>query len=163
MMTSAKRAVPSPTEFIRSNLVWILGLVPIALAGLRIWTVSRGDTEVFLYLLKNLNVVQLILAIIIPLTPVMVFWSWVAWVDWQRRTPRAKQVEMIPDWVDIPIFIAVSGVVMWMPLFQLLFCILILIFIVYRRRRSRNGMRFDGVQIIVGLCARLFGIFADLH
>lgn len=134
------RAQPQNTlwEFFKGNFVWLLGLVPVFLAGLRIWTVSQGDSEVFLFLLKNLNAVQLLLATIIPLTPVIVFWAWVAWVDWQRRTPREQQVQEIPDWVDIPIFIAMSSVMMYMPLYLLLTNIAILAFFAFMRRRWRK-------------------------
>jgi hypothetical protein len=138
-MVSDERVLETFKRFGRDNVVWILGFIPIVLAGIRLLTVSRGDSEVFLYLLQDLSVVQLILATVIPLVPLAAFWAWIAWIDWQGRTPRARQVEILPDWVDIPIFIALAGIMLLMPVIQMIANVaILLIFWVIRRYRAKK-------------------------
>jgi hypothetical protein len=61
-------------EFSRDRYRWLLGLVPIIFAGLRVLVVSRGDPETLRALVQNLNVAALVLATLLPLGATLACW-----------------------------------------------------------------------------------------
>ena len=137
-MLPDERTLPTPAEFVRKNFVWILGLIPIAAAGVRILTASGGDSEVFLYLLRNLNVVQLVLATIMPLVPLGSFWALIAWIDWKRRTRRATQNNS--EWIETPIIFILVFLMSLMAMFYLVISIAVLVVIILvRRHRTKKS------------------------
>jgi len=81
-------------DFARNHALWLLGLVPFAIAALKIFTISAGDLEVFGYLVQHLDLIGLVLSITLPLIPVLVFWVWVMWWDRRRLTPKANRSDL---------------------------------------------------------------------
>ncbi|WAJ43542.1 hypothetical protein OK015_20380 [Mycobacterium sp. Aquia_216] len=137
-MKPVERIFPNWREFARDHIIWILGLLPLVLAGIKLFAVSEGDPEVFRFLLRDLNVVQLVIATVVPFAPLVIFWTYVVWLDWIRRTPAAVRNQVMPEWLDQPIWNAAMLIVLIMPTFQILISIAILMFLFFRRRRARK-------------------------
>jgi hypothetical protein len=81
-------------EFVQKHLLWMLGLIPFGLAAFKILTVSKGDPEVFGYLVQQLDIVGLVLSVTLPMIPITIFWIWVMWYDRRRRMPKAKRSDL---------------------------------------------------------------------
>ena len=92
-MAGLKIPWDSPTDFVREHALWILGLVPLALAAIKILVVSSGDPQVFNYLIRNLNVVQLVLSIGLPLLPLAGLWLVITYYDKTLSTLRPERAE----------------------------------------------------------------------
>jgi hypothetical protein len=125
--------LPEPRSFIRENLIWILGIIPFALAGIRVIVVSNGDVEVLRFLMKDLDVIVLMLATILPLLPLASFWLLIAWVDWVRTTPREKRL-LFARWADLIIPGALFLVAMFIQTAFLIFSIIMLVLILGVRK-----------------------------
>lgn len=89
--------LPTPVEFVKRNLVWALGVTPFAFAALNIMAVSRGDPQVFEYLLQNLSVTSVILgatlqliALAIAASLIVLFVRWRALAEDKRPEVSAQ-------------------------------------------------------------------------
>jgi hypothetical protein len=92
-MPETKFSLPTPSEFLRVHLVWILGITPFLVAALNVLLISRGDPEIFAYLLQNLSLVQLVLGVTLPLIPPAIVLILLGWLGQQtaiRKNKRAK-------------------------------------------------------------------------
>jgi hypothetical protein len=75
-------------------LIWVLGLTPFAIAAINIMAISYGDSQVFTYILRNLDLVPLILGMILPLIPVAIIWFLIAWISQRYAVPKASRPEV---------------------------------------------------------------------
>lgn len=73
-MANNKIALPKASEFLDKHLIWVLGLTPFAIAAVNIIRLSHGDSQVYAYILQNLDLVSLILGVSLPLIPVSAIW-----------------------------------------------------------------------------------------
>lgn len=94
------------STWMRENLIWVIGLMPVILASFRLLVVAQGDTEALRALLANVNVLVLVLSTILPTVPSLVFWLAVWSWDWHRLQTAEKRFE-VPQWV----FTCVSTIV----------------------------------------------------
>ena len=83
-MTFPGDALPTPSEFIRRDLTWTLGLLPFVIAGLRVMVMSDGDGEVLDALLHNLNVTGLVLSTVLPCITMLSVWYLAGWFQFLR-------------------------------------------------------------------------------
>jgi hypothetical protein len=67
MADTQKNALDTLSHFVRTNLSWILGLVPFGLAAFQVLWISVGDPHVFGYIMQDLNVVTVVLTVSLPL------------------------------------------------------------------------------------------------
>jgi hypothetical protein len=105
--TATEEPVSEPQKkgFGSEHILWFLGLVPVGLAAIKILIVSGGDPQVFNYLLRNLNVVALVISIILPLIPLAAFWFLVSYFDRRYSLPKDERKEM-PFWFSQFVWLA---------------------------------------------------------
>jgi len=147
-MSADRPALPTLTEFLREHIVWILGLVPFALAGMRILIISQGNVEVLTALLLDLNVVALVLGTLLPIVPTLSFWAIVYWFERRRRTTRADQSHPSPmasGWIGLAVGLILSAASFFttLPNIGLLVFFLVARGLRYVRDRRRHGEQFD--------------------
>lgn len=65
----------------RENVTWVLGIVPLVYASIRIVLVSQGDRATIATLLSNLNILSLILGTILPVITTAIFYASAAGVS----------------------------------------------------------------------------------
>lgn len=87
-------------------------MLPFAIIGIKFVTISGGNTEVFRYLVQNLNLTVLLMSTIVPLIPTAVFWFYVIGAEWFFSVPRDQRTFGVADWIAIPII----GFSLWLPL-----------------------------------------------
>ena len=134
--THHDRPHPNASEFIRENLIWLLGLLPFALAGTKLFIVAGADPQLLRTFLQSLNIVQLMLATIVPLFPVVAFWGCIGLWGYIRYRARTGQAQL-PDWVDVPIAMLAVTLVTFMPAGQVLVNVGLLVFLAVLRRLFR--------------------------
>lgn len=86
-------------EWARGNVLWILGLLPVAVAVYKVVVISNGDTVTLLALLRSTSPVDLLLTTIISTFPVLIFWTGVWLWEWRRRQSeelRKKTAGVVP-------------------------------------------------------------------
>jgi uncharacterized membrane protein YphA (DoxX/SURF4 family) len=120
----------TPAEFFRQHIVWVLGLLPVFLAGLKILVLSEGDGQLLRFLLKDLNVVALMLATLMPVLPLAAFWALVAWVVWLRSPTRESGRTIIAEWIDFPAFLILLILLLFIPAVTLIMSVGLLIFMI---------------------------------
>lgn len=139
-MTQVEEA-PKPLwwSWARENVIWILTTVPIALAGLRVLIVSRGEPETLRALLSNVNVFSLVLGTLLPTVPILVFWGWIAYIEWDKSRPKVNKITLpwpFTAWIYGPL----AGIIMLMSPMTLIIHLVGLTIIVgaflYRRRKG---------------------------
>ena len=173
-MPNQQFSLPTPTQFVRENLVWVLGVVPFVLAAVNVLVVSGGDPQVFSYLLQDLGVVPLILSVVIPLIPVAILLILLGWLTERRTIPKGERPEMhyIMLWL-VPMGLGVALIMItitWLAVI-LFFAIFIEIDRYFTRRQSlktklrygadvKTAMTFPGVSrfavIVVVLAVQAF-------
>jgi hypothetical protein len=142
-MTDDGSVLPHPRSFIRDNLIWILGLVPFALAAIKILLVSGADSEVLRYLVQDLNVVALVLSTTLPLLPILVFWVCIGWLEWRKTL--APDIRAALGWINYPAYIFIGPILLTMRLIDFIVNVVLLITfliarpLMYRRRERRFG------------------------
>jgi hypothetical protein len=86
------RAEPAAqiASFVREHAVWCLGLLPFVVATINIVVLSGGKPQVFGYLVKNLDIVGLILSSCVPLISVICLWATSVWLstdsNWRSKS-----------------------------------------------------------------------------
>jgi hypothetical protein len=83
-------------NFVSAHVLWILGLAPFILAALKILMISGNDSEVFGFLIHDLDVVGIVLSVTLPLVPLTLFWVWFMWWDRRRLIPKLERIEYGP-------------------------------------------------------------------
>jgi hypothetical protein len=73
--TATRQRQPGGGEKDRTFRLWLLGLVPIIFASLRLIIVARGDPETLRSLVQSLNITALVLATVLPLGATVVTWT----------------------------------------------------------------------------------------
>ncbi|WP_131809225.1 hypothetical protein [Mycolicibacterium setense] len=66
-------ALDALTDFIRGNVVWLLGLTPFGVAAVQVLLMTGGDPQVFGYVMQSINVVPAVLGLSLPLIPVTLY------------------------------------------------------------------------------------------
>src|SRR5690242_4497831 len=98
-------ALPSTfTEFAGRHLTWVLSLLPFLLVGIMMLRNADGDAEEFRFMLQNANIVQLLMASVVPLIPVAVFWLYAMIFEWLIITCRDQRIVNFPEWIYAPSF-----------------------------------------------------------
>lgn len=153
---------PPLLSFFKENAVWWLGLVPVALAAIRVLVVSGGNPELLKALVVGLDVTDLVLATLLPVLPVILFWVWIWWIF----TPYAHRYgPEEPDWHHYLSIAPMVLVVAVLPLDGLLINIGVLaVLFVFRYFRNRGrGKRsvparvdLSGWVVLIGLNAIVY-------
>ena len=135
-MPETKFSLPT---FLRDHLVWVLGLVPLVLAALNILWISHGDSEVFAYLLQNLNLVALVLGTILPLiSPAIVIISLV-WLSHLTAMSEEERAKSPVGWKILSAIMIPFGMLFMQLHFVILTAIvIILLFLYYLFQRGWN-------------------------
>jgi hypothetical protein len=98
-------------SFARSHLIWILGLVPLAFAGLRVIVASGGNAETLKSLVQDLDVTALVLASFLPFFGSVLFWFFlIVAITSKGRNTTSKSgwlfmtsIVVVVVWVTMPL------------------------------------------------------------
>lgn len=74
LMADTGKVLPSPADFVRSNLPWLFGLIPVLVAALSIVVTTRGDPQIAGYVLQHVSILPLIISTTLPLIPPVIVW-----------------------------------------------------------------------------------------
>jgi hypothetical protein len=88
------KLLPTPSEFLRDHLVWVLGIAPFVAAAFNVMIISTGDLEVFAYLLQNLSLVSLVLGVTLPLIPPAIVLISLVWLSQRTAIPRDERTKL---------------------------------------------------------------------
>lgn|GEM_PF-5771826 len=102
----------SLVQAVRDNPLWVLGLLPLVLVCFRLIYVSRGDTEVMRALLASIDILRIVLATVLPVMPVLLFWGIVLLVDrWRvtRKDERPAMPALLPAFVVTLLVVSLTG------------------------------------------------------
>jgi hypothetical protein len=87
-------SLPTPAEFLREHLVWVLGLIPFILAAIEVLIATGGDPLVFSYLIQNMGVVTVVLCSILPLIPLAVLLIAIWLIALRYTTPKSDRRDL---------------------------------------------------------------------
>lgn len=142
----SRTALDKLPPYVREHIVWILGLFPFLFAAVQVIYVSGGDPTVAGYMLKNLNVVTVLLAVSLPLISTMMtvaalYHFWLA-----KRTPKEQRGNTF-NFYGYLAGIGIGIGALSMPLFifaflSVLIAVFWVIFAVARRIQRKNLLRF---------------------
>ncbi|GAA3418811.1 hypothetical protein GCM10022140_25650 [Rhodococcus aetherivorans] len=99
-------------QTVRDNPLWVLGLLPLVLVCFRLIYVSRGDTEVMRALLASIDILRIVLATVLPVMPVLMFWGIVLLIDrWRitRKEERPAMPALLPAFVITLLLVSLTG------------------------------------------------------
>ena len=117
MSADSENAMPTVADFVGKHLTWVLSLFPFVVAGIRLVVVYRGDQEVLRYLVQDLSIVALLMATVVPLIPVGLFWLYVLALEWYFSTPKEQRGISATGRVIAPIFGALFvAAIIFMPI-----------------------------------------------
>jgi hypothetical protein len=99
-------------SFARDHLLWVLGLIPLVFAGLRVIVASGGNAETLKSLVQDLDVTALALATLLPFFSTVLLWCFfiAMGIDSERTKKKSKTVwlffgsiVLIVVWVTMPL------------------------------------------------------------
>lgn len=93
-MPETKPLLPTPSEFLRAHLTWVLGISPFVVAAFNVSIISGGDPEVFAYLLQNLSLVPLVLGVTLPLIPPAIVLILLRWLGQRTAIPKDERAKL---------------------------------------------------------------------
>ena len=145
-MANEDNALPTLTTFVGRHITWVLSLLPFVLVGIKLLSNSGGDIEVFRYLLQDVNIVVLLMASIVPLIPIAVFWMWVMIIEWFISTPRSQWRIPFATWLVVPLIGGLIALLFFMSTGALIGCIVLVLFLIGSRWSIRWLHRKDDVD-----------------
>ncbi|WP_156771898.1 hypothetical protein [Mycobacterium sp. 1245805.9] len=139
-MAGNENALLTLSGFFRDHLVWILGLIPFAFVALKLLWVSHGDLEIIAFLLKDLDIVSLVLSTITPLLPIAAVWAYLYWLDWYGFL-SVNERDNLPNWArpdqNGP-GANILGVALLMPISLISLAVIVIFYTWHLRSRRRT-------------------------
>jgi hypothetical protein len=148
-MSIPKLEMASMAQFVRDNLLWVVGTVPLVIAAFNILSISNGDPQVFAYLIQGLSVVQLVLGVILPLIPPAIIWLSIAFFVEQRALPKDERFNVFNQYHFAVMAIGVVAIfalrISWL-ISTLVLLIYVLMYHLWANWRNKKNRVRDGAD-----------------